>query len=138
MSCEFCPECFAEVSSHTRRCPRCGIALQGRRRGGYDERLVRALRHPVAEVRMGAIIALQKRGTISACGVLGHLALESPKDLPQSAAVVECLASMLPAPAALENLEYIATQHGARSIRRYARDLLAAYDASSGREKKRS
>lgn len=87
---------------------------------------------------MGAIVALQKRGTTAACNTLGDIALMAPADLPQSAAVAECLASMLPAPAARENLEYIATQHGARSIRRYARDLLAAYDASSGREKKRS
>lgn len=137
MSVEFCPECFAEISAATQRCPRCDFALRAQPLlGSYDERLISALRHPVTEVRMGAIIALEKRGTTAACDALCGIALTAPADLPQSTAVVECLASMLPTPTARDNLECIAAQHGARSVRENVRNLLAAYDASSGQEKK--
>lgn len=125
LSNEFCPTCFAEVAPKLHRCPSCGGTLrEAWQRGSYDERLMRALRHPVPEVRMGAIIALQKRGTTAACAALEALALKAPSDLPQGMAVVQCLCSMLPAREARDGLERIAAQHGARSIRKRARNAL--------------
>jgi HEAT repeat protein len=59
---QLCPNCFKEIAPGIEVCPACGeriAALSGR---DYTAKLVHALDHPLADVRMRAIIALGLRG----------------------------------------------------------------------------
>lgn len=122
----FCPECFAEVAADAVRCPRCGADLEeSRQREDYEARLIRALRHPVAEVRAGAIEALRLRRAGSACDALVDAALASPLDVDQGLAIIDCLAAMLPAAKPASCLIKIADTHPSRPVRRAAAGKLA-------------
>jgi len=54
----FCPACYAEVPVDTAVCPHCGASLEEWQRRSYAEKLIPALHHPLADVRMRVIIAL--------------------------------------------------------------------------------
>lgn len=122
MTRQFCPACFDEFEPEASHCPACGIDLAAARAASdYESRLIRALDHPVAEVRLGVIEALRMRRAQAACDALLQTALSRPADVVESLAVVGCLAEMLPAPAARRCLERLASDHRARSIREAAR-----------------
>jgi len=57
----------------------------------YEERLIHALRHPLSEVRMGAIISLGNRKGEEAAVPLATCALEHPHDIVQNLEIVRSL-----------------------------------------------
>lgn len=127
----FCPECFVEVAADTPRCPHCNADLEAsRRREDYETRLILALRHPVAEVRAGAIEALRLRRAAAACDALVDAALATPTDVAQALAIIDCLAAMLPATKPRRCLVQIAFEHPSRPVRRRASEKLAASGTS--------
>ena len=90
----FCPQCHAEVDARERRCPHCGADFAAWDAQSYGERLIRALVHPLSEVRMGAIVAMGKRADSRAAVPLARCALAHPRDLVQGLAIVDALARM--------------------------------------------
>ena len=87
----FCPRCFAVIGADEQRCPQCGADLAEEQARPYGERLVQALGHPLAEVRMAAITALGLRVEPAAAAALAACALAAPVDLVQGLAVIESL-----------------------------------------------
>ena len=57
----YCPQCFTSLAWSAQRCPQYGADLAAWSRLPYGQRLIHALRHPLAEVRMRAIPALGAR-----------------------------------------------------------------------------
>lgn len=58
----FCPACFAPLAQEADTCPACGARMVDISSRDYRAKLVHALQHPLADVRMRAIIALGLRG----------------------------------------------------------------------------
>jgi HEAT repeat protein len=54
----YCPSCWAEVARAHKACPACGADLQNLSEESYEEKLIRALRHPepATPVRAAAIL----------------------------------------------------------------------------------
>ena len=73
----YCPSCFRRVAADTPRCPHCTAILSDLDRRSYRERLITALNHPLAEVRMRAIIALGLRRQVAAVNPLLACAFRS-------------------------------------------------------------
>lgn len=46
----FCPECWSELGEDTVICPACGASVKEARGRDYAQKLIAALRHPVAEI----------------------------------------------------------------------------------------
>jgi len=60
MSQWYCPDCFAEVAPDAARCPRCDADLS-EPDGDFEQRLIRALRHPLSDRRLLAAQILGAR-----------------------------------------------------------------------------
>ncbi|HZO80337.1 MAG TPA: HEAT repeat domain-containing protein [Candidatus Binataceae bacterium] len=69
----YCVNCFAELASDDRACPRCGVEqqLDGR---DYPAKLRKALKHPLAETRRRAIFVLGEKRVAEAVRDLAELA----------------------------------------------------------------
>lgn len=90
----FCPRCFAVIGADEQRCPQCGDDLAEEQARPYQERLIQALGHPLAEARMTAITALGLRAEPVAAAALAACALAAPVDVIQGLAVIESLRRM--------------------------------------------
>lgn len=112
----FCPECHAEVDGHDARCPHCGADFAHWAARPYGERLIMTLQHPLSEARMGAIIALGKRGDSVAAAALAACALAHPSDVVQGLAIVNALAQM-PADTRREAARSTLLAHPAHAVR---------------------
>ncbi len=69
----YCPNCWRWGPTILEICPACGYALADYHALSYDERLVRAVRHPVRENRMIAVELLGKRRYAPAVAVFAEL-----------------------------------------------------------------
>jgi hypothetical protein len=87
----FCPSCFAGIDPATRICPACGADVAAWRGRAYPERLVHALLHPLADVRMTAIDALGRLRAPGAAWALADCAMRHPRDPVQGMAIIHAL-----------------------------------------------
>ncbi len=55
MSYAFCPHCWREADKGRMSCPACGWDLSSEDPASYEEKLIRALGHPIRDYRMMAI-----------------------------------------------------------------------------------
>ena len=62
----YCPHCWKEIEAGAIQCPHCLYALADHERLSYEEKLLRALRHPIRENRMLAIQLLGELRSASA------------------------------------------------------------------------
>lgn len=115
----YCPVCFAEIDPEEQHdpCRVCGAVPAVWQRRPYTERLIHALRHPVSEVRMGAIISLGNRREPQAAVPLAECALAHPVDVVQALAIVEAIHNIQPSPERDRALTLLA-DHPARAVRR--------------------
>ena len=79
----FCPACFAPLAQEADTCPACGARMTELSSRDYREKLVHALLHPLADVRMRAIIALGLRGEAEMAEALVECAMRHPTDVVQ-------------------------------------------------------
>ncbi len=115
----YCPVCFAEIDPEEQHdpCRVCGTVPAVWQQRPYTERLIHALRHPVSEVRMSAIISLGNRREPQAAIPLAECALAHPVDVVQALAIVAALCNIQPSPERNRALELLAS-HPARAVRR--------------------
>lgn len=112
---QLCTTCLELVPVGSPTCPKCGAALGGRWEGSFGDKLVRALEHPLSEVRMRAIIAAGWRGEPGMAGPLCDAALRNPVDVVEGLEVVASLGKL--GKAARSALERLAREHPARAVR---------------------
>jgi hypothetical protein len=70
----FCLVCFAEIDSEHDRCPRCDADLRALDAEQFDRRLIRVLRHRLADHRLLAARILGRRRTLDAVRSLADVA----------------------------------------------------------------
>jgi HEAT repeat protein len=114
----FCPVCFGLSESGGGQCLLCGTDLQlWSQTHSYAERLMQAILHPVAEVRMAAIIALGLRGETQAACALADCAMAHSVDVPEGLEIVNALTRLAAGREGLAGLQRLATQHPASAVR---------------------
>ncbi len=113
---QYCGECFELFDADLVCCPRCGAsdAMLGYR--DYQQKLLHALEHPLAEVRMRAIIAIGLRGERSAAEALVDCALRAPGDVVEGLEVVRSLEAILAGTSDLAPLKRLAETHPAHAV----------------------
>jgi HEAT repeat protein len=114
---EFCPRCFADLPAGASVCPACGVDLEAWGRLPYLQRLVHALRHPLSEVRMRAIITLGWLRAEDAAPALVECALRDGRDVVEGLEVVESLSRLDMGPVRRAALDRLAREHPARAVR---------------------
>jgi HEAT repeat protein len=92
----YCMNCFSMMPRGAAVCPSCGKEIVALTSRGYREKLLRALHHPLAEVRMRAVIALGLQRDTEAADDLVACALRHPKDVIEALEIVRSL-RMFPA-----------------------------------------
>lgn len=113
----YCPACFALIDADTSVCPFCDhdlMRLSGRE---YRDKLLAALNHPLADVRLRAIIALGWRGEGETAEALARCALHHPVDIVEGLQVVESLRNICDKAARRDALRMLAQRHPARVVR---------------------
>lgn len=114
----FCPNCFEDIGPDAEICQSCHISVkEWMARKSYTERLVHALNHPIAEVRMGAIISLGKLKEVKAAIPLAQCAFEHPIDVVQGLEITRALRQMDVVCEVEQALEML-SKHPARAIRK--------------------
>ena len=117
----WCPYCWQETAAETKQCPNCGADFARYSHLPYEEKLLLALRHPVAERRMIAIEALGRIGYAPAVSALARLLHEESDPYLLRAAIVAL--SQIDTPAARALIEQ-ATRHVNMLVRHAAEDVL--------------
>ena len=116
---QICPACFRLIPAEAHACPACGADLDRLWARDYRDKLLAALAHPLAEVRMRAILALGLRGEASAAQSLVDCALRHPVDVVEGLAVVAALVRL--GGAGRTALHTLAEVHAAQAVRAAAR-----------------
>ena len=117
----FCPHCFAMIDPDAPSCPVCGTDLEEWHAQGYAERLITALRHPLADIRMRAIIALGWSRESLAEQALVECALRHPKDVVEGVEIVNSLSLISDVTSRRDGLLRLACFHPVRSVAEAAR-----------------
>jgi HEAT repeat protein len=120
----FCPSCWTEIDAAPRRCPACGADLNRFHELSYEDKLLLALRHPVLEHRLMAIVILGRRRSERAVPFLRAL-LDSEDNVYVVREALRALAR-IGGPGAQAVLQ-AATSHQARLVRDLAKELLASH-----------
>jgi len=121
----YCPACFALIGAEARTCPVCGHDLARSSDWEFRDKLLAALNHPLADVRMRAIIALGWRGERETAQALVRCALRRPVDVVEGLQVIESLRGIQDAPARRSALRMLVERHPARAVRLRAAELCA-------------
>jgi HEAT repeat protein len=90
----------------------------------YREKLVHALRHPLADVRMRVIIALGRRGESETAEALVECALRYPIDVVAGQEIVCSLARLKSADVRQTALSTLEARHPASIVRKAAKRAL--------------
>lgn len=120
----YCPECFAVIPADAPLCPACGADIARLSARDYREKLLHALEHPLADVRLRAIIALGLRGDASAADAMVHCALRYPEDVTAALEVINGLRRFAPGPQSSAALTLLAEHHPGRAVRAASRRAL--------------
>lgn len=120
----YCPSCFALIEVHNRHCPACGLDVSSLSARDYRDKLLAALEHPLADVRLRAIIALGWRGEGDASPALAQCALRHPLDVVEGLQVVASLAGLQDAATREPALRRLAVEHPSRMVRSAAEQCL--------------
>lgn len=114
----FCPNCFEDIGPDAEICKSCSINVKKwMAQKSYTERLIHALKHPIAEVRMGAIISLGKLKEVKAAVPLAQCAFTHPIDVIQGQEIIRALKQMDFENEVKQALKML-SKHPARAIRR--------------------
>jgi len=113
----FCLKCFYMMSPDENICPACKAPVAAFSAREYMEKLIGALEHPLADVRMRVIIALGMRGDSGVAQRLADCALQHPVDVVEGLEVVKSLRKMKQGKSRQMALEMLARQHPAAVVR---------------------
>lgn len=122
----FCPHCFTMIEVGAERCPVCGRDLQSWHAESYPARLMRALQHPLSDVRMRAIIALGLRHETAAEPALLQCAKDHPDDVIEGLEIAKSLRLIASRTGSDASLLALAGLHHAKAV------IAAARKAASG------
>lgn len=120
----YCPGCFALIEETAERCPACGLDIAAMSTRDFRANLLAALQHPLADVRLRAIISFGWRGEGDTAQPLAECALRHPTDVVEGLQVVESLGGIRDAAARQGALHILVVSHPARAVRLAAQQNL--------------
>jgi len=126
----YCPVCGTTIELGSMTCPRCKADIDEWDEKGFVERLIGALRHPLADVRTRAIIVLGNRREKSAEQPLVDCAMAHAADIVEGIAIVSSLWRIREGEGTSWALEKLAENHPAHAVREAAKEALAELAAS--------
>jgi len=118
----YCPSCWAEFHENVEICPHCGYKIGSFDSLEYEEKLIRAAFHPVAENRYMALEALGMLHTTRALPILEKILREEKDDFYLLYQTLNVLANISD-PRSTALLEE-AARHSYRLVRERATQLL--------------
>lgn len=121
----YCPNCFARISIEAKFCPACGTDITALSERDYRDKLIHALRHPLSDVRLRAIIALGLRADEQAADALVACALSHSTDVVEGLAIIDSLKRIPTLSIRRQSLATLAEQHAAHAVRVAAQQALA-------------
>lgn len=128
----FCMNCFSTMPGGAVVCPACGGDVAALTSRSYREKLIGALHHPLADVRMRAVIALGLRRDTEAADELVKCTLRHPTDVVEALEIVKSL-RMLPAGQQRYNaLQDLCERHPATVVRIAAMAAMAGMPTARG------
>lgn len=120
----FCMNCFAPMAVGDEACAQCGARVDAMSGRDYRQKLLHALDHPLDDVRMRAVHALQLRGEPDTADALARCALKHPIDVVQGLLIVGALRAMRNSDTGRGALERLRDAHPAHAVREAARAVL--------------
>jgi len=117
--------CFHLIPAEERVCPYCGADLAAFSARDYRTKLLHALFHPLADVRMRAVIALGWRGEPETADDLAACALRHPSDVVAGLEIINSLVRLKEGKTARESLSVLKERHPAHAVREGAARALA-------------
>lgn len=123
---QICLMCFHLIPANEQVCPQCGADLAAYSAQSYRVKLKLALLHPLADVRMRAIIALGWRAESETAGDLVACALRHPSDLVEGLEIINSLVQLGDADVRRIALSDLQARHPAHAVREGAAMALAS------------
>jgi HEAT repeat protein len=123
----YCWHCYGQNRRASGRCDQCGREIATHSGASFDDQLMWALKHPLAERRMLAVHAIAQRRLVRAREQLQ--ALLSDPDAYLAAAALEALVALDGLDSQRVTLERV-QESGAAPVRAAARELLSPKAAS--------
>jgi len=120
----FCMNCFARVSTDDTVCPACGQRVAELSERDYRDKLLHALEHPLADVRMRAVHALRLRAEAPTADPLAQCALKHPVDVVQGLLIIDALGAMKDSVEGRRALLLLSAEHPAHAVRAAACSVL--------------
>ncbi len=90
----YCPECFARIPIEAGNCPVCGADIAALNTRDCRDKLLSMVDHPLADIRLRAIIALGLRADEQATDALAACALSHQTHVIAGLAIVDSLRRM--------------------------------------------
>jgi HEAT repeat protein len=117
---QYCGACFEQFDANLTRCPYCGASAEALSDRDYQEKLLAALEHPLADVRMRAILALGLRQQPETAAALLACALRHPTDVVEGLEIVNSLSRLDHGQPVRSALASLAAEHPAHAVREAA------------------
>jgi len=128
----FCMNCFALMAIGNEVCSSCGASVTALSGRDFHDKLLRALNHPLGEVRARAIVALGMRGDDDAADALVNCALRHESDTVEGLNVVRSLRGIRGGWRSLVALHQIRSEHPAVAVREAARAAIVHRNLGGG------
>ena len=123
---QICLACFHLIPADEQVCSQCGADLVAYSAQSYRARLKLALLHPLADVRMRAVIALGWRAEPEAADDLVACALRHPSDVVEGLEIVNSLVQICNEDVRRIALSDLQARHPAHAVREGAGAALVA------------
>jgi hypothetical protein len=121
---QICLAFFHLIPVEAQNCPHCGADLAAFSARDYREKLLHALFHPLADVRLRAIIALGWRSEQEAADALAACALRHPSDVVEGLEIINSLDQMKDVVTRQTALSTLKARHPAHAVRETAARVL--------------
>ena len=121
---QICLACFNLIPLEVRVCPYCGADLAALSAHDYRTKLLHALFHPLADVRMRVIFVLRWIGEPDVADDLVACALRNPLDVVGALEIINSLVLLKQGEAAHAALSVLKDSHPAHAVRESAASAL--------------
>jgi hypothetical protein len=122
----YCMNCFSLIPADAETCPVCGESISRWSAHDFREKLLHALDHPSADVRMRVITILAQRHEAGTAMKLAECALRHPMSYDETIVIINALKDAEAFPDGRRALDILAQDHPSHPVRVAAEAALKA------------